>query len=152
MWLGINERIVGCREVGQDLSGEKTLANALNLSEKRKSLTSFSSIDIGQPVPTEAYRSWQNEAQKVLLLSSRSVQSRGGGRHCFTSRPTPSCLCKPNMTERREALPQLSHARGKYIILNSYIVIRHQHWVWATLRMVSPRPFISSIVAYLRAR
>lgn len=53
---------------------------------------SFSSIVIGQPVPILAYRSSQNAIQKVLLLSSRSVQSRGGGRHILTSSPAPSSL------------------------------------------------------------
>lgn len=51
---------------------------------------SFSSIVIGHPVPILAYRSWQKAIQKVRLLSSLSVQSRGAGKHCFTSSPAPS--------------------------------------------------------------
>lgn len=58
-------------------------------------IMSFSSIVMGQPVPMLAYRSSQNAIQKVRLLSSRSVQSRGGGRDCLTSRPAPSSRWRP---------------------------------------------------------
>lgn len=56
---------------------------------------SFSSTVMGHPVPMLAYRSWQKAIQNVRLLSSFSVQSRGGGKHCFTSSPSPSSRWRP---------------------------------------------------------
>lgn len=56
---------------------------------------SLSSMLIGQPVPILEYLSSQNAIQNVLRLSSRSVQSLGGGRLCFTSRPAPSSRWRP---------------------------------------------------------
>src|SRR4051794_8007300 len=82
-------------------------------------LTSLSSIVIGHPVPILAYRSSQKAIQNVLRLSSRSVQSFGGGRHCFTSNPTPSSLLRPIICANRTPFPVLTQARGKYNILNS---------------------------------
>lgn len=58
-------------------------------------MISFSSTVIGQPVPMLEYLSSQKAIQKVLRLSSRSVQSRGGGRLCLTSNPAPSSRWRP---------------------------------------------------------
>lgn len=79
----------------------RLISNASS-EQGRFDMMSFSSTAIGQPVPILAYRSWQNAIQNVRRLSSRSVQSRGGGKHCFIASAFPSRRWVPALLCVRE--------------------------------------------------